>query len=258
MSHHVLLLGGHGKIAQFLTPLLLKRSWTVTSLIRTQDQVPVIEALGKNQQGKLNVLVASLEEIKDVAGAKSIIDNVKPDYVVWSAGAGGKGPQERTFLIDRDAASFFIRAAATTPSITRFLLVSHLGSRHRQPAWWSSEAWDAAKQANNSIAKYYAAKLVADEVLVEVSRERGEGFAGIDLRPGRLSDDPAGKVELGKTKDARGKVSRASVAEVAALLLEADGVKSGWLDLLDGDEDAADAVKRVVRDKVDAYDGEGA
>jgi nucleoside-diphosphate-sugar epimerase len=94
-SHHVLLLGGHGKIAQYLTSLLLQRSWTVTSIIRNPDQVPAIKRLGENRGGKLNVLVRSLEEVKAQAQAKSIIDEVKPDYVVWSAGAGGKGGPER-------------------------------------------------------------------------------------------------------------------------------------------------------------------
>lgn len=94
-SHHVLLLGGHGKISQYLTPLLLQRSWTVTSVIRNPDQVSAIKKLGENQGGSLNVLVRSLDDIKTQDQAKSVIDEVKPDYVVWSAGAGGKGGPER-------------------------------------------------------------------------------------------------------------------------------------------------------------------
>lgn len=94
-SHHVLLLGGHGKIAQHLTPLLLQRSWTVTSIIRNPDQVPAVKRLGENQKGKLDVLVRSLEDVKSEGQAKSLLDEVKPDYVVWSAGAGGKGGPER-------------------------------------------------------------------------------------------------------------------------------------------------------------------
>jgi nucleoside-diphosphate-sugar epimerase len=94
-AHHVLLLGGSGKVAQLLTPMLLQRSWTVTSIIRNPDQVTNLQKLGENQGGKLNVLVRSLEEVKSDDQAKSLIDEVKPDYVVFSAGAGGKGPPER-------------------------------------------------------------------------------------------------------------------------------------------------------------------
>lgn len=86
MSKHVLVLGGSGKISQLLTPLLLQRSWTVTSIIRSPDQVQNLEKLGENQGGKLNVLVRSLEDVKSEAQAKSILDEVKPTYVVWSAG----------------------------------------------------------------------------------------------------------------------------------------------------------------------------
>lgn len=95
MSKHVLVLGGHGKVSQLLTPILLNKSWTVTSIIRTEEQVPTIQKLGNNLQGKLNVLVRSIEEVKNESQAKTILDEVKPDYVVWSAGAAGRGGPER-------------------------------------------------------------------------------------------------------------------------------------------------------------------
>lgn len=95
MSKRVLILGGHGKVSQLLTPILLKKAWSVTSVIRTEEQVPAINKLGESLQGKLNVLVRSIEDVKSEAQAKSILDEVKPDYVVWSAGAGGRGGAER-------------------------------------------------------------------------------------------------------------------------------------------------------------------
>lgn len=143
-----------------------------------------------------------------------------------------------------------------TPSITRFLLVSYNSSRRAKPSWWSDESWKEALHVNNNVlASYFQAKVAADEELYKASKKRPD-FAGIDLRPGTLTDEPAGKVELGKTKKSKGVVSRESVAQVAALLLESGGVKSGWLDLLDGDEDSESAVKRVIREGVDAAEGE--
>lgn len=84
----VLLLGGHGKVAQKLTPLLLARAWNVTSVIRNAEHENEILALGKGKgaRGKLSVLLSSLEDVKSDADAKKIIDAVSPDYVVWSAG----------------------------------------------------------------------------------------------------------------------------------------------------------------------------
>lgn len=86
MAHHILLIGGHGKVAQLLTPLLLARSWNVTSMIRAAEQKDTIEKLAHNQPGKLSVLVSSVADVKSEADAKKIIDQVKPDWVVWSAG----------------------------------------------------------------------------------------------------------------------------------------------------------------------------
>jgi hypothetical protein len=162
----------------------------------------------------------------------------------------------QTYAIDRDAAIHFIRAAAAAPSVTRFLMISYLASRRSKPAWWSDDAWRAAEEVNTKVLPhYYAAKLAADEVLYAVSRERS-GFVGINLRPGSLTLEPAGKVELGKTKHSRGDVSRESVAKVADLLLASEGVKSAWLDLLDGEEVVEQAVERVVAEGVDAAEGE--
>ncbi|KAK4641797.1 hypothetical protein QC761_504000 [Podospora bellae-mahoneyi] len=262
MSHHVLLLGGHGKVAQLLTPLLLKRSWTVTSVIRAQEQVPTIKKLGASQNGKLNVLVRSLEDVKSTDDAKKVIEDAGRegekgvDYVVWSAGAGGKGGPERTYAIDRDAAIHFIRAAASTPSITKFLMVSYLASRKAKPAWWSEEEWKAAQHVNNEVLPtYYKAKIAADEELYRVSR-KSETLVGINLRPGTLTLEPAGKVELGRTKGSGGDVSRETVAVVADELLAREGVRNGWIDLLDGAEGVREAVERVVREGVDAAEGD--
>lgn len=82
----VLLLGGHGKIALHLTPLLLNRAWNVTSVVRNPAHESEILALGKGRKGNLNVLVSSLEDVKTVSDAQKILDTVTPDYVVWSAG----------------------------------------------------------------------------------------------------------------------------------------------------------------------------
>lgn len=82
----VLLLGGHGKVSLHLTPLLLAKRWDVTSVIRDPTQRDDILKLANEQGGKLDVLVESLEDAKSDADAKAVLDQVKPDYVVWSAG----------------------------------------------------------------------------------------------------------------------------------------------------------------------------
>ncbi|KAI2627876.1 NAD(P)-binding protein [Hypomontagnella submonticulosa] len=254
--HNVLLLGGSGKVAQLLTPLLLQRSWNVTSIIRDPAQVANLQKLGEGQAGKLNVLVRSLEDVTSDAQAKSLIDEVKPDYVVWSAGAGGKGGPERTFKIDRDAACHFIRASVATPSITKFVMISYLGSRLQKPSWWSEEVWQEDLNTTRKVLKnYYEAKIAADQVLYEEGKKRKD-FAGICLRPASLTLEPAGNVKLGKIPQATGTSSRASVAHLTALLLDAPGVKNCWLDMIDGDGDPAAEVKRCIDEGVDCAEGE--
>ena len=82
----VLLLGGHGKVALHLTPLLLNRAWNVTSVVRNPAHENEILELGKGRKGKLDVLISSLEDIKSASDASKILQTVSPDYVVWSAG----------------------------------------------------------------------------------------------------------------------------------------------------------------------------
>lgn len=87
---HILLLGGHGKIALLMTPKILSRSWNLTSVVRNPDHKEDIVAAGNkatgSKLGKLDVLVESLDDVKSVEQAKGILENVKPDWIVWSAG----------------------------------------------------------------------------------------------------------------------------------------------------------------------------
>ncbi|KAL5399988.1 hypothetical protein PMIN02_000108 [Paraphaeosphaeria minitans] len=266
MAHNVLLIGGHGKIAQLLTPLLLARSWNVTSMIRSADQTATIEKLGQGQPGKLSVLVSSVEDVQTESDAQKILDQVKPDWVVWSAGAGGRGGPSRTKAVDQDAAVAFTKASIHAPSIKKFLTVSYIASRRNRAPWWTDADWEAAQKVNNEILPhYYKAKVAADEVLTVLAKERfdaeakkgvpeNDRFAGISLRPGTLTDKSAGGVIVGRIPS-RGDTSRATVAETVVAVLETEGAR-GYIDVLDGDEDTGGAIKRLVKEGIDNVEGE--
>ncbi|KAJ5229423.1 hypothetical protein N7489_010131 [Penicillium chrysogenum] len=257
---HVLLLGGHGKVALHLTPLLLNRGWSVTSVIRNPTHENEILALGKGLKGTLNVLLSSLEDVKSASDAQKIIDTVTPDYVVWSAGAGGKGGPARTIAIDQEAAKHFMTASFASPGVSKFLMVSYLGSRRKQPSWMPDDQWAGIVKTNTEVLPTYAqAKQEADEYMTALAAQREAGVwtdAAINLRPGLLTDQPATrKVELGITPKGRGSVTREDVAIVADMLLgRAD--TEGWIDLVNGEEGVEGAVERVAREKVDAVVGE--
>lgn len=142
--------------------------------------------------------------------------------------------------------------------MSAFLMVSYLASRRTKPSWWSDAEWASATKLNTEILPDYAkAKIAADEYLAAMSRKRGGEFRGICLRPGTLTDERAGNVELGKTGGSGGKVSRETVAQAAVEVLDS-GYQGGWLDLLDGKEDVKKAAERVTRENVDAFEGEDA
>ena len=171
-----------------------------------------------------------------------------------------------TFAVDRDAAIYFTRASVHTPTVRKFLTVSYLSSRRGRPSWWSDEDYQTAQKVNYEILpSYYKAKVAADEVLTVETLERRreeaaksvpvkEQFSGISLRPGTLTDAAAGRVKAGKI-GAGGKTSRATVAEAVVAALETEGA-NGWIDFIDGDEDANTAIQRLTKEGVDSVDEE--
>ncbi|KAJ5172579.1 hypothetical protein N7492_005172 [Penicillium capsulatum] len=257
----VLLLGGHGKVALHLTPLLLNRAWNVTSVVRNPAHESEILELGKGRKGKLSVLISSLEDIKSASDASKILQTVSPDYVVWSAGAGGKGGPASTIAIDQEAAKHFLTASFAAPSVTKFLMISWIGSRQNQPSWMGDEAWAGIVHGKTTVLPTYAkAKLEADEYMTALAAQRKKDpsrpFQAINLRPGVLKDDPATrKVEMGRTPNGRGSVTREDVGIAADQLLARDDVE-GWIDLVNGDEDVEVAAERVGKEKLDAVEGE--
>lgn len=72
-----------------LQPLLLAKKWNVVSVVRNPDQESEILKLGEGKPGKIQVLVDSLDDVEDISHAHKVLDQVKPDYVVWSAGRPG-------------------------------------------------------------------------------------------------------------------------------------------------------------------------
>jgi len=229
-------------------------------MIRSADQKPTIEKLGQGQPGKLSVLVSSVSDVKSEADASKILEQVKPTWVIWSAGAGGKGGASNTMAVDRDAAIAFTKASVNSPEVKKFLTVSYLSSRRGRPSWWSDQDWETAQKTNTEILPtYYKAKIAADEVLTVLSTNRVKEeesksipaesrFAGISLRPGTLTDEKAGGVRVGKL-GAGGKTSRATAAH--AILAALESGTRGWVDVIDGDEDVNAAMQKLAKEGID-------
>ena len=189
----ILVLGGHGKVALLLEPLLVARGDEVTAVIRNPDHADDVAATGATPR------VADIETL-DTEGLADLITG--HDAVVWSAGAGG-GSAERTYAVDRDAAIRSMDAAAQA-GVPRYVMVSWLGSSP-----------DHGIDPGDSFFAYADAKLAADEYL------RGSELRWTVLGPGALTlDPPTGRITTDPSD--RGHVPRADVAAVIAQVLVDD------------------------------------
>ena len=124
----ILIIGGHGKVARLLTPLLTHAGHEVTAVVRNPEHVTDVETDGAN------ALVADVQAMSPSA-LTEVMQGV--DAVVWSAGAGG-GEPSRTYAVDRDAAIATMDAAQDAGA-RRYVMLSYFGAgpdieRHRHEA----------------------------------------------------------------------------------------------------------------------------
>jgi len=210
----VLIIGGHGKVALRLAPLLVERGDEVTSLIRNPDH-----AYEVGRTGAMPV-VADVESLDEAALAEVFRGH---DAIVWSAGAGGGDPQ-RTRSVDLEAAIRSMAAAADA-GVARYVMVSYLGARR-----------DHGVPEGNSFYAYAEAKSIADEHL------RGTDLDWTILAPGPLTlDEPTGLIETGDPGE--GRVSRADVAAVAAAVLQEPSTIGRTIEFGNGSVAIADAIR---------------
>ncbi|CAM3140365.1 NAD-dependent dehydratase [Mycobacterium intermedium] len=209
---HIIVIGGHGKVALHLGRILTERGDKVSSVFRNPDHADDVAATGATP------VVADIERLDTDALADLLAGH---DAVVFSAGAGGGNPA-RTYAVDRDAAIRVIDAAAQA-GVKRFVMVSYFGAgpNHGVPE-------------SDSFFAYAEAKAAADAHL------RASDLDWTVLGPGRLTlEPPTGHIEVGKAK---GQVSRADVALVIAAALQDDSTIRRTIDFNNGDVPIVDAL----------------
>lgn len=187
----ILLIGGHGKVALLLEPLLVAAGHHVTAVIRNSAHEAEVAATGAEP------LVADVEQL-DLDQLTQLVSG--NDVVVWSAGAGG-GDTARTYAVDRDAAVRTIDAARAA-GVDRFVMVSYFGA-----------GVDHGVDPDNSFFAYAEAKAAADEHL------RASGVDYTIVAPSALTlDPPTGAIEV--DPETGTSVSRADVAAVIAAMID--------------------------------------
>ncbi|WP_377639563.1 SDR family oxidoreductase [Oryzobacter terrae] len=209
----ILVIGGHGKVARLLHPLLAARGHDVTAVIRNADHAADVDGDGARP------LVADVESL-DTDGIAELLRG--HDAVVWSAGAGGGDPR-RTDAVDRDAAIRSMDAAAAA-GVNRYVMVSYFGAGP-----------DHGVPEGDPFFTYAAAKSAADAHL------EGTDLAWTILRPSRLTDDAAtGAIETSRTGATKGSVPRGDVARVVAETLERPGLGGSVIEFNTGPTPIAD------------------
>ena len=159
----ILIIGGHGKIALLLAPLLVARGDDVTSVIRNPAHAADVEATGATARRRRRRAADGGRARRDAVAGH--------DAVVWSAGAGG-GNAARTYAVDRDAAIRSMDAAAAA-GVRRYVMVSYFGAEH-----------DHGVPADNPFFAYAEAKAAADDHL------RAHRLAWTVLAPSSLTRTP--------------------------------------------------------------------
>ncbi len=214
---HVVIAGGHGKIALRLTALLTSRADLVTSLVRNPDHRADVERAGATP------VVIDLEATT-VEGLVPAIRGA--DAVVFAAGAGPGSGVARKDTVDR-AAAVLLAEAAQAAGVRRYVLVSSTGVDD-PPRPGTDEVWAA----------YLTAKKAAEEAI------RESGLDWTILRPGSLTDEPGtGRVLLAPPPVGRGDVTRDDTAAVLVALLDTPATAGRILELRAGDAGVSDAVK---------------
>ena len=217
MSTQTLIIGGHGKIALLLEPMLADRGGIVAAVIRSADQESDIVAAGATP------VVADIATLEVEQIAKLVRGN---DVVVWLAGAGG-GSNERTYAVDRDAAIRSIDAAAHA-GVRRFVMVSYFGAKavHGVPP-------------ENDFFAYAEAKAAADAHL------RESGLEWTILAPSSLTSDPqTGRIDVEAAESAS--VARADVAAVIAATIADDSTIGRTIRFNSGSVPIAEAITRAI------------
>lgn len=204
----VAVVGGHGKVARHLHPLLVRAGYEPVGLVRNQAHRRDLRALGAEAR-LLDIETSSAEDFaRAFAGCQ---------VVVFAAGAGPDGQAERKRTVDLEGSLKSIEGARAA-GIRRFVQVSAMVVDD-PVADSASPVWRA----------YIEAKREADEAL------RASRLDWTILRPGWLTDDPpTRRVCIGRDVP-DGEIPRADVAAVITAVLDNEGtIKRQWEVVQDG------------------------
>jgi len=215
----IAVVGGHGKVALELHPILVAAGHVPVALVRDEGYRKELEGLG----AEVRILDIENQDASAFADAFAGCD-----AVVFTAGGGPDGNIERKRTVDLEGSLKSVEGAVAA-GVRRFAQVSAIGvddplDDDVSPVWKA----------------YVEAKRDADAAL------RASDLDWTILRPGRLTDDPAtGLVSLGPDVS-RGDITRADVAAVVVAVLDTTATVEKQWDLVGGDTPVERAIATLL------------
>lgn len=206
---NVLIAGANGTTGKLIVNLLKESQYfRPIAMVRKKDQVEQFENIG------VKTILADLE--KDLAHTMEDIDKV-----IFAAGSGGKKVVE----VDQEGAKKLIDVAKMA-HVKKFVMLSSIGADHPEKA--------------DTLQDYLSAKKNADEHL------RHSGLNYTIVRPGSLKDEKGiGKIDLAKSLDKKGDISRHDVAQTLVRVLHDTTANATTFEILEGETLIGEAVKTV-------------
>lgn len=196
---NILVAGANGTTGKKIVNLLkTSQYFNPVAMIRKEDQADQF----KND--KVDYIIADLE--KDLAHAVKNIDKV-----VFAAGSGGKKVVE----VDQEGAKRLIDVSKMA-NIKKFVMLSSMGADQPEKA--------------EDLKEYLKAKHNADEHL------KSSGLNYAIVRPGSLTNEiGTGRIQLEKSLNTQGEISRVDVAETLVKSLNDDIANKATFEILKGD-----------------------
>ncbi len=217
----VAIVGGAGKVARRLIPILLHRDHEVIALARREEQLGALSDLGAIAR-HLDIEAAEEHDFATAFGGC--------DAVVFAAGGGPDGNASRKRTVDLEG-SLKAQAGAKLRGIKRFVQVSAMGV-DTDPDPERGDVWTA----------YVYAKREADVAL------RHSGLQWTILRPGALTDGPGtGCITIGE-KVQPYSIPRVDVAQTIASCISRPRTAGHQWEIVTGPEPIGTILDELTKD----------
>jgi|AntRauTorckE5430_2_1112549.scaffolds.fasta_scaffold00023_15 uncharacterized protein YbjT (DUF2867 family) len=208
---NILVIGANGTTGRLISKILRDSSdFKPFAMIRKEIQKPFFKNQGiETRDGDLE---------KDFSSAFKGMDKV-----IFAAGSGGKGGDEKTIAIDQEGAIKAVELAKAH-KLQKFVMLSSMGT-------------DIPGKVE-SLEQYLKSKKIADDFL------RDSNLVYTIVQPGNLTDkEGTGKVELAYKLKKMGEISREDVAHTLEYALELQRAKNTSFEVVSGKDNLTQSIK---------------